>query len=55
MASGMTYPIFHQHLIYMMERIFCRAERRVFNVLASTSAVLDYLETHYGISNKSGF
>lgn len=55
MASGMTYPIFHQHLIYMMERIFCRAERRVFNVLASTSAVLDYLETHYGISNKSSF
>ncbi|XP_062611401.1 tRNA-dihydrouridine(20a/20b) synthase [NAD(P)+]-like [Saccostrea cucullata] len=51
--SGVTYPIFHQHLIYMMEKLFCRAERRVFNVLASTSAVLDYLETHYNISNKS--
>ncbi|XP_048742778.2 tRNA-dihydrouridine(20a/20b) synthase [NAD(P)+]-like isoform X1 [Ostrea edulis] len=53
MYSGVTYPIFHQHLIFMMERLFCRAERRVFNVLASTSAVLDYLETHYNISNQS--
>ncbi|KAK3101492.1 hypothetical protein FSP39_004005 [Pinctada imbricata] len=49
MEYGASFTTFHQHLIFMMERIFSRAERRVFNSLASTSAVLEYLREHYDI------
>ncbi|XP_066198540.1 tRNA-dihydrouridine(20a/20b) synthase [NAD(P)+]-like isoform X2 [Saccopteryx leptura] len=46
---GTPYMCFHQHLMYMMEKITSRQEKRVFNALSSTSAVLDYLTNHYGI------
>ncbi|XP_045649419.1 tRNA-dihydrouridine(20a/20b) synthase [NAD(P)+]-like isoform X2 [Ursus americanus] len=46
---GTPYMCFHQHLMYMMEKITSRQEKRVFNALSSTSAVLDYLTDHYGI------
>lgn len=46
---GTPFMCFHQHLIYMMEKITSRQEKRVFNALSSTSAVLDYLTDNYGI------
>ena len=46
---GTPYMCFHQHLMYMMEKITSRQEKRVFNALSSTTAVLDYLADHYGI------
>ncbi|XP_073921086.1 tRNA-dihydrouridine(20a/20b) synthase [NAD(P)+]-like isoform X2 [Castor canadensis] len=46
---GTPYMCFHQHLMYMMEKITSRQEKRIFNALSSTSAVLDYLTDHYGI------
>ncbi|XP_004676987.1 PREDICTED: tRNA-dihydrouridine(20a/20b) synthase [NAD(P)+]-like [Condylura cristata] len=46
---GTPFMCFHQHLMYMMEKITSRQEKRVFNALSSTSAVLDYLTEHYGI------
>ncbi|XP_045144826.1 tRNA-dihydrouridine(20a/20b) synthase [NAD(P)+]-like [Echinops telfairi] len=45
---GTPYMCFHQHLMYMMEKITSRQEKRIFNALCSTSAVLDYLTDHYG-------
>ncbi|XP_030897816.1 B-cell receptor-associated protein 31, partial [Leptonychotes weddellii] len=48
---GTPYMCFHQHLMYMMEKITSRQEKRIFNALSSTSAVLDYLTDHYGIQN----
>ncbi|EDL36909.1 dihydrouridine synthase 4-like (S. cerevisiae), isoform CRA_b [Mus musculus] len=45
---GTPFMCFHQHLMYMMEKITSRQEKRVFNALSSTSAVLDYLMDHYG-------
>lgn len=45
---GTPFMCFHQHLMYMMEKITSRQEKRVFNALSSTSAVLDYLTDHYG-------
>uniref|UniRef100_UPI002021DA6C tRNA-dihydrouridine(20a/20b) synthase [NAD(P)+]-like n=1 Tax=Myodes glareolus TaxID=447135 RepID=UPI002021DA6C len=47
---GTPFMCFHQHLMYMMEKITSRQEKRLFNALSSTSAVLDYLTDNYGIS-----
>ncbi|KAE8616252.1 hypothetical protein XENTR_v10008757 [Xenopus tropicalis] len=49
LEHGTPFTCLHHHLIYMMERITSKQEKRVFNVLSSTSAVLDYLRDHYGI------
>lgn len=46
---GLPYQFFHNHLIYMLEKILPRPERRVFNALASTSAVVDYLRENYDV------
>uniref|UniRef100_F7EI29 tRNA-dihydrouridine synthase n=1 Tax=Xenopus tropicalis TaxID=8364 RepID=F7EI29_XENTR len=47
LEHGTPFTCLHHHLIYMMERITSKQEKRVFNVLSSTSAVLDYLEWNY--------
>lgn len=49
LEHGTPFTCFHHHLMYMMERISSRQEKRVFNVLSSTSSVLDYLREHYGV------
>lgn len=43
-SLGTTYQCFHNHLVYMLERTLPRSERRIFNALASSSAVVDYLK-----------
>ncbi|MBN3279383.1 DUS4L synthase, partial [Polyodon spathula] len=48
LEHGTPFTCFHHHLIYMMERITSQQEKKVFNVLSSTSAVVDYLHEHYG-------
>ncbi|CAG2254673.1 DUS4 [Mytilus edulis] len=48
-SLGTHYRCFHNHLIYMLERVLPRAERRIFNALVSSSAVMDYLKEHLGI------
>ena len=50
LATGTPFTCFHHHLIQMFERVTSKAEKRVFNVLTSTPAVLDYLEDNYGIT-----
>ena len=49
LETGTQFQCFHHHLSYMLERSFCKAERKYFNSFNSTSAVLDYLETNYQI------
>ena len=49
LSMGTAFTIFHHHLIYMLEHIMPKSERRVFNSLASTSAVIEYLQMNYGI------
>lgn len=44
---GTPFTCFHQHFIYMLERITSQPEKKVFNSLSSTSGVLDYLDTTY--------
>lgn len=48
LSLGTPFQCFHHHLIYMLEKIMGRAERRVFNSLASTSAVIEFLRDNYG-------
>ena len=50
LAHGVSHTIFHHHLSRMLEKVTSRVERKVFNTLPSTPAVLDYLKTHYGIT-----
>lgn len=45
---GTPFTCFHHHLIYMLERISSQPERKVFNGLSSTAAVIDYLHATYG-------
>lgn len=46
--QGTPFTCFHRHLIYMLERVSSQPERKVFNSLSSTSAVIDYLQNTYG-------
>ena len=50
LGTGVTFTLFHGHLIHMLDHVHARTEKRVFNTLTSIPAVLDYLEEHYGIS-----
>lgn len=49
LSLGTPFPRFHHHLIYMLEKTLSRAERRIFNSLASTSAVVEYLRENFGL------
>ncbi|OCT87294.1 hypothetical protein XELAEV_18020992mg, partial [Xenopus laevis] len=49
LEHGIPFTCLHHHLMYMTEKITSKQEKRIFNVLSSTSAVLDYLRDHYGI------
>jgi len=35
--------------MYMFEDVMSNAERKTFNTLTSIPAILDHLETHYGL------
>nr|XP_016849499.1 PREDICTED: tRNA-dihydrouridine(20a/20b) synthase [NAD(P)+]-like isoform X1 [Anolis carolinensis] len=49
LEHGTPFMCFHHHLMYMLERITSKQEKKIFNVLSSTSAVLDYLRDNYGV------
>ncbi|XP_070192063.1 tRNA-dihydrouridine(20a/20b) synthase [NAD(P)+]-like isoform X2 [Littorina saxatilis] len=49
LSLGTSFQCFHHHLIYMMDKLMSRAERRVFNSLASTSAVIDFIRENYSL------
>ncbi|XP_026881416.2 tRNA-dihydrouridine(20a/20b) synthase [NAD(P)+]-like isoform X1 [Electrophorus electricus] len=48
LQHGTPFACFHHHLIYMLERITSQPERKIFNSLSSTSAIIDYLQNTYG-------
>lgn len=52
--QGTPFTCFHRHLIYMLERVSSQPERKVFNSLSSTSAVIDYLQYTYGLVQDLG-
>ncbi|KAK3912829.1 tRNA-dihydrouridine(20a/20b) synthase [NAD(P)+]-like [Frankliniella fusca] len=48
------FNCFHHHLVFMMEHIMPKEERRIFNSLKTKSAVLEFLEKNYGITYEPG-
>ena len=49
LATGTLFSCFHHHLIYMCERRSSRADRKIFNALESTAAVLEFLVNYWDI------
>ena len=49
LAVGSDFNMFHHHLMYMLDRVMGRSEKREFNRLATVAGVLDYLEAYHGI------
>ncbi|KAI9270690.1 hypothetical protein BDA99DRAFT_502465 [Phascolomyces articulosus] len=49
LAYGTNHFIFHHHLMYMFEDIMSKAERKTFNSLSSIPAILDHLESNWGL------
>ena len=47
LSLGTPFQIFHHHLIDMLDHILPRPEKRTFNCLSSTTAVLDFLQDRY--------
>eukprot|EP00048_Salpingoeca_helianthica_P021428 m.12199 g.12199 ORF g.12199 m.12199 type:complete len:311 (+) comp5971_c0_seq2:127-1059(+) len=43
LETGTPFPCFHHHLMFMLENAFSRSDRRDFNTLSSTAAVIDFL------------
>ena len=54
LAAGTPFACFHHHLIYMCSPSMSRADRRIFNALTSTAAVLDFLEEKFAIAMAAG-
>lgn len=49
LSLGTPFTNFHHHLIYMLEKVTTKADRRVFSELKSVPAVLEYLRVNYNI------
>jgi len=47
LTVGTPFTCFHHHLIYMCEKGLSKAERKVFNALSSTAAVIDYIRENF--------
>ncbi|KAM9801632.1 tRNA-dihydrouridine(20a/20b) synthase [NAD(P)+]-like [Neosynchiropus ocellatus] len=48
LEHGTPFTCFHNHLMYMLERVSSQPEKKVFNSLSSVTAVIEYLENTYG-------
>ena len=51
---GTPFQAFHQHLMFMLDGVMPKADRRIFNGLSSTTAVVDFLWEYYGVSQRCG-
>ena len=51
---GTPFQPFHQHLMFMLDSVMSKADRRIFNSLSSTSAVVDFLRDCYGVTRSYG-
>lgn len=47
---NLTFQFFHHHLVFMLEKVLAKRQRRVFNNLKTFSSVLDFLEQTFGIT-----
>jgi len=55
LLTGTPFSCFHHHLSYMTENLLpYKAERKVFNALQSTAAVLDFMRENWGLELRPG-
>ena len=52
---GISFTYFHSTLSHMLQNVLSRNERRYFNTLMSTSAVVDYLNANVFVSDVEFF
>ncbi|RKP36261.1 hypothetical protein BJ085DRAFT_23473 [Dimargaris cristalligena] len=52
MSLGTNTYLFHHHLMFMFENVMHNTERKTFNVLSTTSAILNHLRNFYGIRSR---
>lgn len=45
-----NFFVFHHHLVYMLDRLFTRADRRVFNYLRNADDVVDFIKKKFDIA-----
>lgn len=46
LKHGTAFTCFHNHLIYMMDKVTSKSDKYIFNALKSTPAVLEYLDKY---------
>lgn len=46
---GSLFNCFHHHLVFMLEHVLPKEERRIFNALKTKAQVLDFLQENYNI------
>ena len=46
---GTTFITFKHHLVFMLENVLPKHEKRIFNNLSTIAAVLDYLDNNFDI------
>lgn len=49
LETGTSFTHFHHHLIYMCEKNMSRIDRKYFNALSSTTAVVDFMEEYLSL------
>lgn len=47
--KNLTFQCFHHHLVFMLEKMLTKAQKRVFNNLRNFTDVLAYLEEHFNV------
>ena len=50
LSYGTTFVTFKHHLVFMLENVLPKHEKKIFNNLSSTPAVLDYLKNNFNIT-----
>ncbi|KAK9512957.1 hypothetical protein O3M35_001257 [Rhynocoris fuscipes] len=49
-SSDVQFQCFHHHLVFMLEKVFDKEQRRIFNKLSTRETVLEFLKENLGIS-----
>lgn len=51
-SMSTNFFTFHHHLVFMLEKVLPKKEKKVFNVLQDKDSVLTFLEDYYGLRPK---
>lgn len=48
--NNLTFQCFHHHLVFMLEKLLSRVEKKIFNNLQSFQSVLSFLKSQFDIT-----